>query len=128
MQKIDPTVLKETRYIALWELILVILMHAVFLILGKWDLTVLLGSLLGGAGAVLNFFIMGIHVQNALTLEPDEAKKAVKSSQSIRTVMMFVIAVIGAAVPCFSIWATIIPIFFPRIAIAFRPAFDKKHD
>ena len=126
MQKIDPTVLKETRYIALWELILVLLMHAVFLVLGKWDLTVLWGSLLGGIAAVLNFLIMGIHVQHALSLEADDAKKAVKSSQSVRTVMMFIVAVIGAAVPCFSIWASIIPIFFPRFAIALRPAFDKK--
>ena len=126
MTGIDRTVLKETKYIALWELILSVLMHSVFLIIGKWDFTVLWGNLLSGTASVLNFLLMGIHVQRALGMEPDEAKKAVRASQSGRTFMMFAVVALGAALPCFSIWSTVIPVFFPRIAIAFRPAFDKK--
>ncbi|MBQ4321507.1 MAG: hypothetical protein IJC35_04635 [Oscillospiraceae bacterium] len=126
MTKIDKIVLKETKYIAVWELILSLLMHSVFLILDKWDLTVLWGNLLSGAASVLNFFIMGLHVQNALSMEQDDAKKAVKASQTTRNFIMFAVAVIGIVLPCFNIWAAVIPIFFPRIAIIFRPAFDKK--
>ena len=69
MKKIDPTVLKETKYIALWVLIFSALMQAVFLVLRAWDYTVLLGNLLGGGVAVLNFLLMGITVQNALQKE-----------------------------------------------------------
>ena len=44
-KKVDPTVKTETRFIALVVLILMILMEAVFLIIGQWDITVLLGGL-----------------------------------------------------------------------------------
>jgi hypothetical protein len=33
---------------------------------------------------------------------------------------------IGAVLPCFSTIATIIPLFFPRIAIALRPLMKEK--
>ena len=56
--KIDPTVRKETLYIGVAVLILSALMEAVFLIIGKWDYTVLLCNLLSGCAAVLNFFLM----------------------------------------------------------------------
>ena len=41
-------------------------------------------------------------------------------------VIVVVIVVIGVVLPCFSTWTVLIPMFFPRIAIAFRPLFDKK--
>lgn len=55
MKKVDKTVLRETGYIALFVILLSVLMQAVFLIIGKWDYTVLLGNLLSAA-AVGNFF------------------------------------------------------------------------
>ena len=50
----------------------------VFLIIGKWDYTVLLGNLLSGCAAVLNFLLMGITVQNALSKDEKSAKTAVR--------------------------------------------------
>ena len=47
MQKIDPTVQKETKYIAAVVIVLSAAMEAVFLVLGKWNYTVLLGNALG---------------------------------------------------------------------------------
>ncbi len=125
MKKIDATVLRETRITALWVIIFSALMQAVFLIAGKWDYTVLLGNILGAFAVVLNFLLMGITVQNAVQLEEKEARKLIKSSQGLRTLMLFVFVVIGAAVPVFNIWAVVIPLFFPRIAIAFRPLWDR---
>ena len=55
MSASDKVIKKETRFIAVWELILSAAMEAVFLIIGKWDYTVLLGNLLSGSVAVLNF-------------------------------------------------------------------------
>ena len=124
MQKVDATVIKETKYIALWVFILSVLMQAVFLVIGKWDYNVLLGNLLGAAGAVLNFFLMGITVQKALGREEKEARALMKTSQIYRNLMVLVIVVIG--VVFFNIWASVIPIFFARIAIMLRPMFDKK--
>lgn len=126
MKKIDETVLKETKYIGAWVLIFSVLMQAVYLVIGKWSLAVLFGNLLSGAFVVLNFLLMGITVQRAVLKEEKEAKTMVKVSQLYRSLMMLIMAVVGVALPCFDTVAVIIPIFFPRIAIMFRPLFDKK--
>jgi len=119
-KKVDPVVLKETRYIAVAVLILSVLQQAVFLILGKWDVTVLLGNLYGAAIAVGNFFLMGLTVQKCLTLEPDDAKKRMKLSQQGRLLMLLVLCMIGAALPCFNTIALLVPQFFPRIGVTVR--------
>ena len=126
MKKIDATVLKETKYILFWVLILSALMQAVFLIIKQWDYTVLLGNLLSGGAVVLNFFLLGLTVQNALGKEEQEAKKTMKLSQTYRFLFLAVVVIVGVVVACFNTWAVIIPLFFSRIAIAFRPLFDKK--
>ena len=126
MNKIDATVIKETKYISLWIIVLSVLMQAVFLVIGKWDHTVLLGNVLSGVAGILNFLLMGITVQNAIKKDEKDAKTAMKVSQLYRFLFLVVVVVIGVALPCFSTWTVIIPIFFPRIAIAFRPLFDKK--
>ena len=59
MKKIDPTVKKETLYIALFTLAASVLMEIVFLIVGYWSYRVILGNLLGFTAGVLNFFLMG---------------------------------------------------------------------
>ena len=125
MNKIDSTVMKETRYIAAWVIILSVIMEAVFLIIGKWDYMVLLGNLLGAFCAVANFFAMGITVQKAVEKDEKEAKTAIKASQALRTVILFAIVAIGTAVPFFNTWTVVIPLLFPRIAIALR-MFSKK--
>ena len=119
-KKVDPTVLKETQFVALTVLILSALMQAVFLIIGRWSGAVLLGNLYGAAVAVGNFFLMGLTVQHCLTLEPDEAKKKMKLSQQGRLLMLLVLCMIGAALPCFDTVALLIPQFFPRIAVTIR--------
>lgn len=124
MKKVDATVRKETTYILLWVLVLSVLMQAVFLILRQWDITVLAGNALSGAAAVLNFFFMGLTVQKALEKDEKEAKTAMKLSQTYRMLFLIVVAAVGAAL--LNLWAVIIPLFFPRVAISFRPLFDKK--
>lgn len=119
-KNVDPTVIKETRFIALVVLILSALMQAVFLILGKWDVSVLLGNLYGAALAVGNFFLMGLTVQKCLTLEPDEAKKRMKLSQQGRLLMLLVFCMIGAALPWFNTVALLVPQFFPRVGVTIR--------
>lgn len=126
MKKIDSTVLKETANVALVTLILSVLMQSVFLIAGKWNYTVLLGNLLGGVAAISNFFLMGLTVQSALGLEVKDAQNRMKLSQVLRTLILFVAAVIGYAVPVFNLLAVVIPYVFPRIAVAFRAFSIKK--
>ncbi len=121
MKRIDRTVLRETVYIAVFTLILSVLMQSVFLIINKWDYTVLCGNILGIVAAVGNFLLMGITVQNALEKDEKEAAKLVKFSQRGRLFLLFVVALLAYLIPIFNIVATVIPLIFPRIAIAARP-------
>ena len=124
--KIDKTVAKETRYIATFVILFSILLEALFLIIKKWDYTALLGNLLSAAAAVGNFFLMGLTVQAAVNKEEKNAKNMMKLSQSGRMLLLFAAASVGILVPCFNTWTSIIPLFFPRIAIALRPLFLKR--
>ena len=126
MSKIDATVLKETKYIAVFVFLLSVIFQAVFLIISKWDLNVLFGNLLSASASVLNFFLMGLTVQKAVLKDEKGAKATMKLSQTYRTLFLAVVLIIGLSVPCFNKIAVIIPLFFPRLAITARPFFDKK--
>lgn len=128
MKPIEPAVKKETAYIAGWSLLLSVVMELVFWIVGAMDYTVPLGNLLGVAASLLNFFLMGLTIQSAVGLEEKAASAKLKLSQMLRMLMVLVLAVLGLALPCFHTIAVLVPFFFPRIAISFRPLFDRKGD
>ena len=48
-----------------------------------------------------------------------------KVSQSLRLLLVFIIALIGYLVPVFNTIAVLIPLLLPRIAVALRPVFIK---
>ena len=126
MKKLDPTVKKETLYILSCSLIFSALMQSVFLVCGFLSLKVLFGNLLGVATAVLNFFLLGLTVQSAIELEEKEIKSRMKASQSLRNLMVFAVALIAYLLSdVFHLLAVVIPLFFPRLAIAIRPLVDR---
>ena len=126
MKKIDATVIKETGFVAVMTLILSVLLQAVFLVIGKWDYTVLLGNVLGALAGIANFFLMGLTVQASLGLEVKDAKSRMKLSQTLRTLLMFAVAVVGYLVPVFNLITVVIPFLFPRIAVTVRAIMIKK--
>ncbi len=126
MLKLDKVVIQEIKYIAAWMIILSIIMEAVFLIIGKWDYTVLLGNLLGALVIMINFIAICITVQTAVQKDEKDAKQAMKASHAARTIFIFVAVVVGVVLSCFNTLAVIIPLLFPRLAIAIRPVLDKK--
>ena len=124
--KIDPVVKKETGYIAIMVLLMSALMEAVFLVIQHWDRTVLYGNLLGAVAAIGNFFLMGLTVQKAVNKTEKDASNALKASQGLRLVLLFAIAAVGVSLKCFHPIAVLLPLLFPRIAVALRPLFQKK--
>ncbi len=141
--KVQPVVRTETKKMAVGVAGMTAVMLFIFLLIGRLDYTVALGALLGFSAAVLNFFLMALTIQiNAESMagvqlppedenaeEEDEKKKeltpegkaAEKRSQfsyTYRMLMLFVICLLGAVLPCFNIWATVIPLLFPRIVIS----------
>ena len=114
--KIDGTVKKETAYVAIAEAILIAIMLAVYLIISKFTLNVLFAALTSGAVAVLNFFVMGLTVQKAVTVDDDsDRRKLIRASQLVRLLVMGVIVIVCAVFPKFDIFALFIPLFFPRL-------------
>ncbi len=129
MKKINPTVKKETAFIALVTVILSAVLQAIFLVIGKWDITVLFGNILSGFTAVLNFFLMGLTVQKSVEKDEKQAKQTMRLSLTLRNAMILIVAVIGVSVPsAFNVFAVFIPLFFPRIAVFIRGLLLKKED
>ena len=127
MKGIDPTVRRETLYIAVWTLLLTALMEAVYLIIGRWSLPVLWGGLFGAFFAVLNFLLMGLTVQKAVGKEEKDAATLMRLSQAGRMLLLVAAGVAAALLPFLDLIAALIPLFFPRIAVAARPLFDRKN-
>lgn len=125
MKNVDKTIIKETKYILNFVVILSVIMQLVFVALGRWDYKVLLGNILSGTAGVLNFFLMGLSVQKALNKDEKEAKATIKLSQTYRTFFLAAVLIIGFAVKVFNPLVVVIGIFFPRVAVSMRPVYDK---
>ena len=131
MPGMDPAVKKETGYIAVWVLLLSLVMEGVFLVIRQWDLSVLFGNLGGAAAAIGNFFLMALIATRAVSRalekgKPEEAAARVKATATFRLLGCALVCVILIAVFKTNLFATVIPLLFPRIGIAFRPMIDRK--
>ena len=124
-KKIEPAVIRTTTYIGIVSVVCSVLMEAIFLLLSKWDYTVLLGNLVGLFICVGNFFLMAYTVQKAVEKDEKDAKNTIKLSQMGRFFLLLIFAVIGYLVPVFNTVALVIPYLFPRIAVALSPIFKK---
>ena len=114
--KVSSAVWKETVHVAAGVLIGDLIMLAVFFALKKLDYTVLLGALLGSVAAIGNFFVMGLSIQKAMD-DPDNAKKLVQRSYTLRMIAMAAIMIVGFVLPWFHKVAVVIPILLPGITI-----------
>lgn len=115
--KIDETVRRETIHVIEGVIILSVVMELCWFLLGWWNYTILLGNLLGAAAGIANFFLMGQMVAQVMEKEPEEQKKLVRQSQLKRSLMLFAAMIIAGLLPWFDLFATIIPILFPRMII-----------
>ena len=126
MAKLDPTVRKETVYTAVWVAVLSLVMEAVFLLLGRWDPSVLAGNAVGAAAAVGNYLLLGITVAKAVSGPADRAALRIRSSMTARLLAQGALCALAIGLLHTNVYATLLPLLFPRIGIAFRPLVDKK--
>lgn len=126
MEKLDPTVRKETGYIAAWTGALSLIMQGVFLLLGAWDLSVLGGNLIGAAVAIGNYLLLGIAVARAVSGPADKAAAKIRSSMTLRLLGMAAVCALAVGVLHTNVYATLLPLLFPRVGIAFRPLWDRR--
>ena len=116
--KLQKDVVREIKHIAIGVSILCVLLNVIFLLCGKWDFTVLWGSLFGSAWSILNFVLLGYTVQKAAaTKDEGRSKNIVQLSYSLRLLVTGGVLLLGFVLPCFH-WLAVLPTaLFQRITI-----------
>lgn len=124
--KIDGIVKNETMYVALVSIVFSLFLQAVFIVSGNWNYTVLLGNILGFSTSVLNFFLLGLTLQNAVKKDDEKAKSTVRTSHILRNFLVFGLTVLGVVLPIFNTVSVIISLFFVRLGFLVRPVLAKR--
>lgn len=123
-------VLKETLIIAIGELIGVAAMIGIFALLGHFDMTVLLGGIVGGVMATLNFFIMAIGVNRAADKAKEQNVKGgqatIKLSYLVRMVVLFLVLFAFAKSGLCNAIALVVPLVFVRFTMTIAEFFRRK--
>lgn len=129
--KIDKIVKKETANIAVGILVCSLITQIFFIIFGKYSLAVFLGSIYGGGIALLNFFLMGLTVQNIIQIEDENmGKKKMQFSYSMRQLGLTLLVGGGMYISfnhgIFHWLPILLAIFYPRLTIAFGGILKKE--
>ena len=124
--KLDPVVRRETVFMACATLICTVLLQAGFFILGKWDLSVLLGGIVGWVMTAGNFFLMSVNVQKAVECDDEaQARLRMRASYTWRMSAMLGILIL-AFILDFVHWIPVmVAMFYPRIVITIRQLWQK---
>lgn len=126
MAKLDPVVKKETAYAALWVAALSFVMEAVFLVIGRWTPAVLTGNLIGGCAAVVNYLLLAVTVARAVSGPADRAALKLRASMTARLLGQAAVCAAAIGLLHTNVYATVLPLLFPRIGISFRQAIDRR--
>lgn len=147
--KTKHSIPREVLLVAIGELIVSLLTMAVFLLIGRFDLTVLAGALFGAVVTTLNFLFLAIAGSRAfdealadrgegeMTEEEAEAfaqkhkariQVAVVRSQLIRTIVVL-LALVGAfLIPVFHGVAALVPLIMFRPILTVAGLIGKRGD
>ena len=126
-------VFRETAIVLVGELVCSAVMVGIFALLGRVDLSVVLGALLGLTLATLNFFFMAI----VASLAADKAQqqdvaggqKLLRASYPVRLLVLAVVLFACAQSGFFNLFALVLPLVFvqPTLTVAefFRKSGEK---
>lgn len=125
----------DTVWLALGEAVVALLISAVYLLLKKFDYTVVTGAVLGGAVTVINFFILSVGINRAINgyiqgrgdkeMDEEEAEKyaqehstdvqnAMLKSYMFRMFLMIGSLALALISGWFNVLATVIPLLMYR--------------
>ena len=123
-------VLRQTGVVALGETMGVAAMIGIFALLGAYDSRVLLGGLVGGAVAVVNFLVMAIGVNLAADKAEQQDVKGgqatVKGSYTLRMIGMAVVLFAFAKSGLCNVIALVVPLIFVRFTLTLQEFFRRK--
>lgn len=126
MQKLEKSLRNEIIYLLCNTVIFSVIMQAVFLLLGKWDYTVITGNVLGAVAIMLYYYFLALTIESAIKKNENDVKGFAKMSQTGRLLLLFAVCAVGIALPYFNSLSVVIPLLFPRISLIYRPLFEKK--
>lgn len=123
-------VLKQTGQIAIGQLVGTGILVGVYVLLRKFDISVLLGVIAGNVLAIGNFFFMSV----IATLAADRAKnqdveggqKLIKASYPVRLLVLAGLLVLCALSGWFNLPALVLPLAFVHITALIIGFFRKK--
>ena len=123
-------VFKETAVIGCGEVICVGLMFGIYALLGYFDLSVLLGGVVGAVIAAANFFFMAMMTQlaadRAENQDVEGGKKLLKASYPIRLLVLALVLIACGKSGVFNILALVLPLVFVRPILMIAEFFRKK--
>ena len=122
-------VLKESLLVLVGVLILSAIMCGVFALIGKFDLSVVLGALVGTVLSAGNFFFMAV----SATLATDKAeadnveggKAVMKTSDFVRLLVLALALFVCAKSGVFNLIALVLPLVFVRPVLSLAEFFRK---
>ena len=124
------TAFRETASVAIGQVLCTATMIAVFALVGKYSLSVLLGGLLGAAVATANFFIMSfvanLAADKAEAQDVAGGQKLIHLSYLGRMIGMFLVLVLCAKSGYFHPLALVLPLAFNRPILTIAELFKKK--
>ncbi len=125
-------ILKETGIIAIGQLICVGAMMGIFALLGHFDLTVIIGGIVGIVLSLGNFFFMAISADLAAEKAKNQDVKggqaAIKFSFLLRLAVIFVVMLAFAKSGLANAIAMVLPLVFVRPILTVAEFFRKTGD
>lgn len=123
-------VFQETASVSIGQAVCTAAMFGIFALLGKFDLSVLLGGIAGALIAIANFFFMSLFA----TLAADKAEKQdvaggqklIQLSYMGRMAGLFLVLFLCAKSSVFHLLALVIPLVFTRPILTAAEFFKKK--
>lgn len=123
-------VYRQTVAVALGQMICVGMMVGIFVLLGKFQLSVLWGGLAGALIAIANFFIMSlcadIAADKAEAQDVSGGQKLIQLSYTGRMIGLFLILFLCAKSGFFHLVALVIPLAFTRPVLTVSELLKKK--
>lgn len=122
--------LRQTGVVALGEALGVAAMIGIFVLLGKFDMSVLWGGIVGGLVAIANFFVMAIGVNIAADKAQNQDVKggqaAIKGSYLLRMIGMAVVLFAFAKSGICNVITLVVPLVFVRFTLTLWEFFRRK--
>ena len=123
-------VYRETGIVAIGVAVCTAVMMLVFALLGRFDLSVLWGSLAGAVLSIGNFFFMAVGASLAADKAENQNVKGgsllVRNSYMVRLLILLIVLIACAKSGVFNLIALVIPLLFVRPTLTVAEFFRKK--